>query len=87
MDFSDHYIEITNILSVISFCTQEKDIPDPEIVKKLSDHFRKEKESAVRVIILSIFADIGLLREADSLVNLPQSLCYLRCLSECNHAL
>lgn len=47
---------------------QEKDIPDPETVRKLGDHFRKEKESAVRVIILSIFSDMGLLPDVDAQV-------------------
>lgn len=43
------------------FCFQEKDVPDADTLNKLSEHFRKEKESAVRVIILSVFGDIGAL--------------------------
>lgn len=48
------------------FRFQEKDIPDLNVVNKLSEHFRKEKESAVRVLILSILADVGTMHNVNS---------------------
>ena len=59
---------------------QEKDIPDREVVRKLSEHFCKEKESAVRVIILSIFADIGMLLGINSQVS-QITLPYIQCVT------
>lgn len=67
--FSHILLKLTVVLSsyVMWFVFQEDGIPDA--IKKLSDHFREEKESAVRVIILSIFADMGSLIEINFQVN------------------
>lgn len=55
-----------NILWVCFF--QEDDFLD--IIKKLIEHYKREKESAVRVKILSLFGDIGSEAGADILVSL-----------------
>lgn len=41
----------------------------PEAMKKLCEHLRIEKESAVRAKIVSLFADLGELDGADVLVS------------------
>lgn len=52
---SDH---LTN-----NFC---EDLTEP--IKKLSDHFKKEQESAVRVKVLSLFADFAVDSLADGTI-------------------
>lgn len=50
---------------------QQPDIP--EAINKLSAHLAVEKESAVRVKILSLFGDIGKLDGANVIVRLKQN--------------
>lgn len=48
------------LLLRISDCLQFQESDVDEAIKKLSEHFLSEEESAVRVKILWLFSDIGL---------------------------
>ncbi|RZC34050.1 integrator complex subunit 4 [Asbolus verrucosus] len=50
----------------------------PEAVKKLSDHFKNEAESAVRVKILSLLSDIGHLPNTDVVSIIDETILLLK---------
>lgn len=50
----------------------------PEAVKKLSDHFKNEAESAVRVKILSLLSDIGHLPSAEVVSIIDETILLLK---------
>jgi integrator complex subunit 4 len=50
----------------------------PEAVKKLSDHFKNEPESAVRVKILALLSDIGHLLNADVVSIVDETIALLK---------
>ncbi|KAJ8933175.1 hypothetical protein NQ318_006469 [Aromia moschata] len=49
-----------------------------ECVKKLSDHFKNESESAVRVKILSLLSDIGHVNNADVITIIDETISLLK---------
>lgn len=62
----------------ISDCLEFESSHIPEALKKLSDHYKVESESAVRVKVLSLFADIGCEPGADISVIVDETMLLLK---------
>lgn len=62
----------------ISDCLEFESTHIPEAIRKISDHFKIESESAVRVKILSLFADIGCEQGADVMSIIEETILLLK---------
>lgn len=62
----------------ISDCLEFDSSHIPEAIKKLSDHYKIEIESAVRVKILALFADIGCEQGADTTAIIEETISLLK---------
>lgn len=75
--------EALQALLRISDCLEFESSHIPEAIRKLSDYYKIEAESAVRVKILSLFADIGCEQGADVTAIIEETILLLK--SESSH--